>query len=129
MRCSIPIEKRGPVNRCLVRTATCRRNVPHFFVFVSFLFGIESQKCWPNEVLELWYCRSFVPFYHPQGTSSSSPVFVFILFLKKGMFALLVTRVNGARYRSPEGSAHVFLHTFFCGLFFPSPTIINSLRS
>ena len=55
--------------------------------------------------------------------SSIPPAIIFVF--EKAMFVLLKTRVNGARYRSPEGSAHVFLRKadvflriYFCVLFF-----------
>ena len=59
----------------------CRRNVPHFFAFISPLLGKESQKCVQHVVLALWCSGPVGPFYnHPEV--SSPGVFLF-LFLKK----------------------------------------------
>ena len=79
------------------------RMFPIFFVFVFILLGKESQECvWACVVLSPGRSGPVGTFYNPVELSLTPPTLFFVF--AKGISALLKTRVNGARYRSPEGS-------------------------
>ena len=71
-------------------------NVPHFFT--STLLGIKTQNCvTPYSTVAPWLGGPIVrAFYSSQGVSSTPPAF--FLGGGGGIFSLLKTRVNGARY-------------------------------
>ena len=62
--------------------------------------GHQNIIACSSGIVALWTSR-LGTFYNPPEVSSS-PLLFFVF--EKEMLALLKTRVNGARYRSPEGS-------------------------
>ena len=78
-----------------------RRMFPIFLLFFPLCQVQKVKSALERVVLAPWR-RGPVGTFNNHLEVSTSPA-VFFCF-SKGMFTLLKTRVNGARYRSPEGS-------------------------
>ena len=73
-----------------------------FLFFFPLCYVQKVKNALQHVVLAPWRNVPVGTFYNPLEVSSSPPAI--FLFLEKKMFALLKICVNGARYRSPEGS-------------------------